>query len=52
MQAEFRFALTESLWGRIPLHAAEILKIGEEYHITHCGWGQDGVYLASLHFEF
>lgn len=38
--------------GRIPSHAAEILKIGEEYYITHCGWGQGGVYLAPLHFEF
>lgn len=38
--------------GRIPCHAAEILKINDAYYITHCGWGEGGVYLAPLHFEF
>jgi hypothetical protein len=37
--------------GRIPSHAAEVIKIEGNYYITHCGWGQDGVYLAPLHFE-
>lgn len=41
----------DALVGRIPSHAAEVLKIGEKYYITHCGWGQGGVYLAELHFE-
>ena len=38
--------------AHIPSHAAEILKVNGEYYITHCGWGQGGVYLARLHFEF
>ena len=38
--------------GRIPAHAAEVLPVNGAYYITHCGWGQGGVYLAPLHFEF
>lgn len=38
--------------GRIPAHAAEVLCIDGNYYITHCGWGQGGLYLAPLHFEF
>ncbi len=38
--------------GRIPSHAAEVIKIEDKHYITHCGWGQGGVYLAPLHFEF
>ena len=41
----------ENLVGNIPCHAAEILKINGDYYITHCGWGQGGVYLAPLYFE-
>lgn len=41
----------ENLVGNIPCHAAEILKINGDYYITHCGWGQSGVYLAPLYFE-
>lgn len=37
--------------GRIPAHAAEVIRVDEKYYITHCGWGQGGVYLAPLHFE-
>ena len=37
--------------GRIPSHAAEVLKIEGDYYITHCGWGQGGVMLAPLYFE-
>lgn len=37
--------------GRIPSHAAEVVKINEKYYITHCGWGKGGVYIAPLHFE-
>lgn len=38
--------------GRIPTHAAEVIRVGNDRYITHCGWGQGGVYLAPLHFEF
>ena len=37
--------------GRIPSHASEVIKVDGKYYITHCGWGQGGVYLAPLHFE-
>jgi hypothetical protein len=37
--------------GIIPSHAAEIVKIDGEYYITHCGWGQGGVYLAKLNIN-
>lgn len=40
-----------NLVGRIPSHAAEVIKIEDDYYITHCGWGKGGVYLAKLHFE-
>ena len=42
----------ENLVGRIPSHAAEILIIDGKYYITRCGWGEGGVYLAPLYFEF
>ena len=38
--------------GYIPAHAAEVLHVDGKYYITHCGWGEGGVYLAPLHFEF
>ena len=38
--------------GHIPSHASEILKINGDYYITHCGWGQDGVYIAPLFFDW
>lgn len=37
--------------GRIKSHASEIIEIDGELYITHCGWGQGGVYLAPLYFE-
>lgn len=37
--------------GRIPSHGAEVLKINGRHYLTHCGWGEGGVYLAPLHFE-
>ena len=37
--------------GYISAHAAEILHVDGTYYITHCGWGEGGVYLAPLHFE-
>ena len=46
------FHFTEdALVGHIPAHASEIIKIGNQHYITHCGWGQGGVYLAPLFFE-
>ncbi len=41
----------ENLVGRIPSHAAEIIETDGMLYITHCGWGQGGVYLAPLFFE-
>ena len=38
--------------GNIPAHASEVLKINGSYYITHCGWGQGGVYMAPLYFDF
>lgn len=46
------FTFTEAdLVGRIPSHASEVLQVDGAYYITHCGWGEGGVYLAPLHFE-
>lgn len=42
---------SDALVGRIQSHASEIIKIDGKLYITHCGWGQGGVYLAPLHFE-
>lgn len=45
-------AFTEDdLVGRIPFHACEVLQVNGKYYVTHCGWGEGGVYLAPLHFE-
>lgn len=38
--------------GRIPSHAAEVIQADGHYYVTHCGWGQGGVYLAPLYFEW
>ncbi|MBR4888279.1 MAG: glycosyl hydrolase family 32 [Clostridia bacterium] len=47
------FCFTEDdLVGHIPSHGAEVLRVNGEYYLTHCGWGEGGVYLAPLHFEF
>ncbi|MBE6766465.1 MAG: glycosyl hydrolase family 32 [Ruminococcaceae bacterium] len=45
------FAFSGDPVGRIPSHASEVVKIEDNYYITHCGWGQGGVFLAPLHFE-
>jgi hypothetical protein len=37
--------------GNIPSHGAEVIRLDGKYYITHCGWGQGGVYLAELFFE-
>lgn len=41
----------KKLVGHVPSHAAEIIEAGGEHYITHCGWGQGGVYLAKLEFQ-
>lgn len=41
----------KNLVGHVEAHAAEVIEDGGSYYITHCGWGQGGVYLAELHFE-
>ncbi|QDU70690.1 family 43 glycosylhydrolase [Mucisphaera calidilacus] len=32
----------------LPAHAAEVVRDGERWYITHCGWGQGGLHLAEL----
>ena len=35
--------------GHIRAHAAEVVRdTSGRWHVTHCGWGQGGVYLARL----
>lgn len=41
----------DMLVGHIPAHASEVIRIENDYYITHCGWGRGGVYLAPLYFE-
>ena len=35
---------------RIPTHASEIIKIDDDYYVTHCGWGMGGLYIAPIYF--
>lgn len=38
--------------GTIDAHAAEVVvDEGGRTWVSHCGWGQGGVYLAPLRFE-
>ena len=37
--------------GNIKAHACEVIFDNDKYYITHCGWGQGGVYIAPLIFE-
>lgn len=39
--------------GSIPAHAAEVIfeEPSGRWWITHCGWGQGGLYLAELHWH-
>jgi predicted GH43/DUF377 family glycosyl hydrolase len=37
--------------GFYPAHASEIVTDDGRWYATHCGWGQGGVYLASLTWE-
>lgn len=47
----FRFSL-EGQVGTLDAHAAEVVvdEAGATW-VSHCGWGQGGVFLAPLHFE-
>ena len=46
----FHFEETD-LAGHVPAHAAEVICHENRYYITHCGWGEGGVFLAPLYFE-
>jgi arabinan endo-1,5-alpha-L-arabinosidase len=38
--------------GHIDSHAAEVVRdVGGKWYVSHCGWGQGGVYLAPLHWN-
>jgi beta-fructofuranosidase len=38
--------------GRIDAHAAEVVRgVDGGWYVSHCGWGQGGVYLARLHWN-
>lgn len=42
----------EDIVGHIPAHAAEVVRDTDgQWYITHCGWGQGGVYLAPLRWH-
>lgn len=42
----------DNLAGHIPAHAAEVVRdVDGTWYITHCGWGQGGVYLAPLRWH-
>jgi hypothetical protein len=34
--------------GQMPAHAAEVVRDGERWLVSRCGWGRGGVYLAEL----
>ncbi len=39
----------DDLAGQINAHAAEVIRCGQgNWYVSHCGWGQGGVYLAPL----
>lgn len=39
-----------ALVAKFPSHAAEVVEDGEDWWVTHAGWGQGGVHLAPLHW--
>lgn len=42
----------ENIVGKINSHAAEVIRDGDgKLYVSHCGWGQGGVYLAPLYFN-
>jgi hypothetical protein len=43
---------SEDIVGHIPAHAGEVVRDTDgTWYITHCGWGQGGVYLAPLRWH-
>jgi|GEM_PF-448247 len=45
----FRF---EDRVGNIPAHAAEVVRDKDgKWYVSHCGWGEGGVYLAPLYWN-
>ncbi|QIS11910.1 family 43 glycosylhydrolase [Nocardia arthritidis] len=45
----YRFRIGDKV-GHIAAHAAEVVRDGDDWWITHAGWGQGGVYIAPLTF--
>ncbi len=44
----FKWTLEDEV-ARIKSHAAEVVRdVDGKWYVSHCGWGQDGVYLAPL----
>ncbi len=42
----------QDLAGQINAHAAEVIRDSRgKWYVSHCGWGQGGVYLAPLHWN-
>jgi arabinan endo-1,5-alpha-L-arabinosidase len=42
----------EAKVGHIDSHAAEVIRDADgKWYVTHCGWGQGGVYLAALRWN-
>ena len=42
----------ESKVGHIPAHAAEVIRDKDgRWYVSHCGWGEGGVYLAPLYWN-
>jgi hypothetical protein len=44
------FFSVERRVGQFPAHAAEVVRHGDEWLVSRCGWGRGGVYLAALSF--
>lgn len=45
----FHFDIKDRV-GHINSHALEVVKDGDRDFVTHCGWGQGGVYIAPLNW--
>jgi beta-fructofuranosidase len=47
----FKWAIEDEV-ARIKSHAAEVVRdVGGKWYVSHCGWGQGGVYLAPLEWN-
>jgi hypothetical protein len=50
-QDPLHFELTDKV-GHIPSHAAEVVRdVDGAWYVSHCGWGQGGVYVAELRWN-